>query len=165
MNETLEQILLENLAPLEAPATAIGWWPLGPGWWLLLALVAVAALGLAIWQWSCHRAARPLKTALADIQAAYQTWQSRADTGHYLQAVNHTLRRLALQRDGRTQVAALTGDNWTRYLQRRHPDLSPQLAEALTAGAYSAHPSALIEELHPQVLDLASALHRRQRHA
>ena len=42
--------LLDQLAPLRVP-DPVGWWPLAPGWWLVIMLACVGLLLLARWLW------------------------------------------------------------------------------------------------------------------
>ena len=45
---------LAGLRDIALPA-AVSWWPLAPGWWLLLGLVLLFALALPLWLWWRHR--------------------------------------------------------------------------------------------------------------
>jgi hypothetical protein len=113
----------ENALPLKdlhLPAE-IGWWPLAPGWWGVIALLAAAAAYLA-WRW--YRAWRhnaPRRHALrelARIEAAYLEQRDPVTLGKRLSGL---LRRGMLAYAPRDEVAGLTGEDWLRWLDRGMP--------------------------------------------
>ena len=111
--------LLQQLAPDRAPPP-VGWWPLAPGWWALMALLLLA-LVLAVWL--RKRARRPAKRwqrlalrELAQLQTASR--QAGRDDAHLAREVQQLLRRYAIARHGRETVAALSGDAWLAFVVR-----------------------------------------------
>ena len=42
------EMMLSQLAPLREPM-AISWWPLAPGWWIVVALCIAMLTGWVIW--------------------------------------------------------------------------------------------------------------------
>ncbi len=93
------------------------WWPPAPGWWVLAGVVFV----LALWaggRWLRHR--RRLKwrrAVLAELEALRREYVP-GDGAAYAENVSALLRRVALARYRRDEVAALSGDAWLAFLDR-----------------------------------------------
>jgi len=118
---------LAGLRDIHMPE-AIGWWPLAPGWWLLLGLVVV--LGVALWWWLRWRETqrnKPIifshadivKAALLELNALDQHPDSSASIRHLIIETSHILRRSAMQLDASGSVAGLTGEAWLKWLDSR----------------------------------------------
>lgn len=90
-------------------------WPPAPGWWVVaaVALVLLVWLGLKIRRHSKIRRQRKQIIGLLD-----QLERSSGDTRspEYLARLSALLRRLALTRFPRQQVASLTGMDWLKFL-------------------------------------------------
>ncbi|MGB5735797.1 MAG: DUF4381 domain-containing protein [Thiohalocapsa sp.] len=104
------------------------WWPLAPGWWLLLAALAVLALALwrfdlvwrlrvpiplitlGSWRWDAGRELRQLRREATDA--------SVKDTASEL---SELLRRIAMARHGRNACAGLHGADWLGWLAEHDP--------------------------------------------
>ncbi len=99
---------LANMRPLHLPAP-VGWWPPAPGWWLLLALLLLIA-GLAWWY---YRRTALRRAALAELR---RLQQGAPDDTRLTVDLNQLLRRVALARFPRAQVAALSGTDWLQFL-------------------------------------------------
>lgn len=138
MNTTL----LEQLAPDRAPPP-LGWWPLAPGWWGLMALLL---LGLALAAWLRRRARQPSvkrwqRAALREL-AQLQTMSGQADIddAHIAREVQLLLRRYAIARYGRDAVAALSGDAWLAFVVRHGgSDWAGDSGQTLLRCAYGGH--------------------------
>ena len=98
---------LDQLEPLIAPAP-IGWWPLAPGWWLLIgAIVVIALVVLSIHLIRRRRLQRWMTLFDRQIQAAQQGPAKLA-------AASELLRRAARRLD--PQAVQLQGEAWLRFL-------------------------------------------------
>lgn len=101
---------LDALRPLHEPA-AISLWPPAPGWWVLFLFLSVLVL-LLLWRWkraTLQRAAlRELEILTSKINSPSQQAAS----------VNRLLKRYALVCWPASEVAALTGESWLRFLDR-----------------------------------------------
>ena len=104
------------------------WWPPAPGWWLLLAALALLALALwrldlvwrlrvpiplitlGSWRWDAGRELRQLRRNAAAA--------SVKDTASELSAL---LRRIAMARHGRNACAGLHGEYWLAWLAEHDP--------------------------------------------
>ena len=90
-------------------------WPPAPGWWLLgavlIALLAWAAV-VALRRYRLHRQRQQVLMALANLEHDLACEHATAAMAR----ISILLRRLALLRFPRRQVAALTGNAWLRFL-------------------------------------------------
>lgn len=104
------------------------WWPLAPGWWLLLAALALLVLvlwrfdlvwrlrvpiplvTLGSWRWDAGRELRQLRRDATDASAK--------DTATEL---SELLRRIAMARHGRGACAGLHGADWLGWLAEHDP--------------------------------------------
>lgn len=105
------------LRDLHLPAE-IGWWPLAPGWWVLLALLAAGAIVLLYRTYLRWRANRARRIALRQLVAVTEEYQSSGDVTRLAKQLSELLRRVVLAYSPRTEVAGLTGDDWLRWLDR-----------------------------------------------
>ncbi|MCF7978601.1 MAG: DUF4381 domain-containing protein [Chromatiaceae bacterium] len=105
------------------------WWPLAPGWWLLLGLtIAAVALG---WH---YRRARPILPAIPLLRIGDWRWDARRelqrlrrDSGRAslkarLAELSELLKRIAMARHGRSACAGLHGQAWLDWLSAHDPD-------------------------------------------
>ena len=124
-----------NLAQL-APATAeplplrdillpepVGWWPPAPGWWLL------ALLTLLLLVFGCRfllrqlqqrrQRQRLLKPAQQQLEQIRRRFARSSDTTQLVSDLSMLIRRTALTRYPREQVAGLIGTAWLDWLWSR----------------------------------------------
>ena len=132
-----------NLNPIPGPPLdrlrdihdlgAIPWWPLAPGWWVLLG--AAVLLGLAAWHWrTLLRLRVPIPgltlgswrwtaaAALRDLRGRVRAGQDIKTTAGEL---SELLRRIAMARLGRRACAGLTGTAWLAWLAAHDPQGFP----------------------------------------
>jgi hypothetical protein len=96
----------------------VSWFPLAPGWWVLIALMALAAAAaywrhLAYersWKGQTHRAFTALERQLAS-----------GDTQRIAGVLSVLLRRVAMQSFSRSECAGLEGTDWLRWLTSKDP--------------------------------------------
>ena len=133
------QSLLAQLEPLREPP-AIGWWPLAPGWWLVIALALAALLFAAVWvrrKWLSNRYRRLAQSQLID-------WRNQ-DQGISLEKLNRLLKVTALQAWPSDDVASLHGTNWITFLsattkQQDNADFSPLIEVYRSPSALAPEP-------------------------
>ena len=94
----------------------VDWWPLAPGWWVMIALTAAGLVWLAYrwyraWQFEAPR--RHALRELARIEAEYLEHRDAVELG---KAVSELLRRGMLAYAPRASVAGLTGEAWLAWL-------------------------------------------------
>ena len=99
----------------------IGWWPLAPGWWLVLFVVATV-VGYLVWRaftrWQDNAARRFALRELARYEAEYVEHRNPVTLARQL---SELLRRGMLAYAPRDEVAGLTGEAWLQWLDRGMP--------------------------------------------
>jgi hypothetical protein len=116
---------------------AVSFWPLAPGWWLagFAALTLVCLVAGAFWR----RRISARSTALRLLAEAAERFREDHDAHALAAALSSLLRRSALFRFSRSEVASLHGEGWLRFLSakaRRHP-FPAEVAAALERGVYA----------------------------
>lgn len=94
----------------------VSWWPPAPGWWVLAGILLVVLLLLGRWWLKRRRRGAPVRAARAELQRLREAADPATDPRDYVAAVSALLRRLALVRYPREEVAGLTGDAWLAFL-------------------------------------------------
>lgn len=108
--------------------SAVSWWPLAPGWYLLifLLLVVIAFFCYRFWK---------MRQANAYRRAALQELANKNDAS----SIAELLRRTALAVVPRSEIAEKTGSSWADWLAGQCPDPMPlEVQQLLAAGVYSA---------------------------
>lgn len=134
---------LSQLHDIHLPAS-VSWWPLALGWWLLLALLVVMLLvGFGFYR--RYQRQRWRREALALLR---QLQQQSLTPKMLVVEYSQLLRRVAISRFPRTEVAALTGEQWLVFLdqQMKVPGFQQQGRMLITA-PYSATVEGDLDEL------------------
>ncbi|MEN9503927.1 MAG: hypothetical protein RI964_3212 [Pseudomonadota bacterium] len=121
----------------------IGWWPLAPGWWLVL-LAGVAILGLLVWWLARRQPQQPeLNLALRELEQLQAKYQANSKV--LLRELSVLLRRVAISHHGRERVSGLTGEAWVDFLDQAagKPLFKGKFAQLLTEFPY--RPEAQVE--------------------
>ena len=96
----------------------VGWWPLAPGWWLLIAVLVIAS-ALLIRAWLKHRArSAARRRALRQLEESRSAYAYHGNPVTLGAEVSELLRRTMLAYAPRAEVAGLTGDAWLAWLDR-----------------------------------------------
>ena len=109
-----EQIPIRDLHLPEA----ISWWPLAPGWYVVIA-IALAVCFYLLHLYSQHRsrgAAR--RHALRELGRLTADFEKHGDAVAFSSDMSELLRRTMLAYAPRSEVAGLTGDAWLAWLDR-----------------------------------------------
>ena len=132
------EMMLLQLAPLREPV-AISWWPLAPGWWILLALSVALLAGVFLWLRERRR-----KTAYRRIAlAALEELRSREAGKNEL---NWLLKAAALKAYPREQIAGLHGTAWQQFLASSCPKVASDAFTELDT-LYQREPSPVSSDL------------------
>jgi hypothetical protein len=94
----------------------VSWWPPAPGWWLSLALLLGAAA--VLWYWRRYGSARRslYRQTLQELERIENRFGQKDNERQVLENLSVLLRRVAVSRHPRTQVASLTGRRWLEFL-------------------------------------------------
>lgn len=116
------------------------WWPLAPGWWLVLALVVAIAILFAWWTARRHRRRAALLRLFDDAVAQART------PSEQVAAMSEVLRRAARRKD--PAADALDGDDWLHFLDAGMPQpvFSAGAGRLLRDGAFRSDVSAQAAE-------------------
>lgn len=95
----------------------IPWWPLAPGWWYLLAAIALVPVLIAAGYWLTYHGPwlgwrSDARRKLAALRKALPRENPREVAGR----LSELLRRIAMARSGRRTAAGLTGETWLNWL-------------------------------------------------
>lgn len=116
---------------------AVSWWPLAPGWWILLAIVVVTVIGLYL---LIRRLTKPVikKSARAELQQVLDDYAEHQDAEKLVQQLSILMRRIGISYLPRHQSAGVTGNSWYECLNgiSRNAPLSPQSIELLSSAPY-----------------------------
>ena len=115
---------LAQLHPLREPEL-IGWWPLAPGWWFLLALLFIACTALAYWLRHRYRQRAYRRQAERQLRALLASYQDNGDAVVFTAEINKLLKATALSAFPQRGVAAASGEKWRTLLNETLPDASP----------------------------------------
>ena len=112
MNPTAAATLdLRDIHAAAAPPV----WPPAPGWWLLAVVIIAVLVISALWLLRRYRAYR-IKCQIMDELDALTDSINNEYSLAFLTQLSVLLRRVALRRYAREQVASLTGSDWLRFL-------------------------------------------------
>lgn len=112
------------LRDIHLPAE-IGWWPLAPGWWLLLGMILLGAL-LLLLTIRLRQRRRLRRLALRQLEELARLPEAQLAT-----ALSRLLRQAAISHFPRHETAGLNGQAWLEFLDR------PFAEQPFTQGAGS----------------------------
>lgn len=119
---------LAGLQPIHLPADP-SWWPPAPGWWMVAALLLATLLTLALYLWRKRRWRQWQDSILAEVDKAIA---GHGERSLQIAGLSGILRRAALRRYPREQVASLHGKSWLDFLDRNGGDGRFQQGDATT---------------------------------
>lgn len=107
-----------NLRDIHLPEP-ISWWPLAPGWWLLLALIVITAVAvfLTVKIYRARQLKRDIRQQLTKIKHQFSQSDNKTQLAKDLSAL---LRRANISYYPQTNIAGLTGENWLLWLDNSH---------------------------------------------
>ena len=116
---------LERLHDIALPRD-IPWWPLAPGWYFVISLLALTTLWLAWRFWKNWQANAYRRAALRELDQAKD-----------ITSIATVLRRTALAIAPRELIVSKTGDAWLDWLAEQYPKPLPNsVREHLHADIY-----------------------------
>ncbi len=118
---------LAELKDIHLPAD-ISWWPLAPGWWMLMILCIVLLAGSYGFYHFVIKKRAYRKAALKELDLL---GTAALDPNAYIESVAAIIRRTAIctekNQSGVTRVAQLQGKAWQEYLQQAMPAEQAQI--------------------------------------
>lgn len=109
-----EQLPLRDLHLPEA----IGWWPLAPGWWVVIALAFVGLVVIFRRYLRTRARGAARRYALLQLKELTAEFEQHRDAVAFSSALSALLRRTMLSYAPRQEVAGLTGDAWLAWLDK-----------------------------------------------
>ena len=106
---------LQQLRDIHLPS-AIGAWPLAPGWYVLLGLAVLIILMGFWWGWRVYRHGLAKREALNLLDHYERAYTEQSDTQQNSAAIADVLKRVALAYFPRERVAELHGQAWLNFL-------------------------------------------------
>lgn len=121
-----------NLRDIHLPEP-ISWWPLAPGWWILLAaaLLFIAVLLISRKIYRSRQLKRDIKAELELIKSQFQTTQNKSQLAKSLSIL---LRRASISFYPETNIAGLTGEHWLNFLDKTTAKPSANISFNSSAG-------------------------------
>lgn len=139
----------------------IGFWPLAPGWWVVLGGVILALVLLGYWLY-LQRQPTALKEALKRLDEVVA--DERLGLHQKSQEISRILKQMALTVSDRQEVAKLSGEAWVEWMasRRGQKPLSFRAREFLEKGPYRSQHSdfevpmeSWVGELREIMIDMA----------
>jgi Domain of unknown function (DUF4381) len=112
-----ESQVLAKLHDIQLPAP-IGWWPIAPGWYLLLFLGIVLLTLLFYFAYRFYVNGRAKRRALQLLNTCEQDYRLHRNSQLACMKVSELLRRVALVYFPREQVASLRDEAWLAFLNK-----------------------------------------------
>ncbi|AUM11493.1 DUF4381 domain-containing protein [Ketobacter alkanivorans] len=106
---------LSQLRDIHLPE-AVGWWPPAIGWWLLALLLISIVCGSIYWMIWRHRRLAYKREAIAHMESIRARYLSSRDDAKLLSELSSLLKRTAITRYGRDEIAGMAGNQWLAFL-------------------------------------------------
>ncbi|MCU4653298.1 DUF4381 domain-containing protein [Roseibacterium sp. SDUM158016] len=126
-----QQAALEQLRDIRLPEP-VGWWPLAPGWWGLIALLLLLVAGGLTWRVLRRRTRR--YAALRELSVLRDRLETEGDPGLAAELAA-LVRRVALSAQGR-HLARLSDRAWIEALAEGPGRLPPEVAALIAEAPY-----------------------------
>ena len=96
----------------------IGWWPLAPGWWILIALAAAGLFVLLRRMFRAYARGSARRHALRQLELYCEEYLDHDNGVKFGTQLSELVRRTMLAYAPRGAVAGLTGQEWLAWLDR-----------------------------------------------
>ncbi|MCP8898693.1 DUF4381 domain-containing protein [Gilvimarinus xylanilyticus] len=130
---------LAQLKDIHSPE-AIGWWPLAPLWWVIIAIALLAVVALAFALHRLYRANQYRRDALAELRQMPDDKNNQ----DFARRINTLLKRTAVACYGFERCATLHGQAWVDFLQTSAPRINSANAHVLADAPY--HPAPELDQ-------------------
>ena len=109
--------LLAQMADIKG-LDRVSWWPLGPGWWVVIGIVCVFMIAVVFLKLRRDAYRRSWR---GEANAALDGLRGRPGTRDAVGEFSILLRRIAIQKFSRPQAAGLEGAAWLEWLKANDP--------------------------------------------
>jgi hypothetical protein len=96
----------------------IGWWPLAPGWYVLMIITLLLSFWLFFYLFKRYANSLPKKQALSLLQHYKEQYAKDKNAQLASARVSELLKRVALVYYPRMDVASMHGDTWVQFLNK-----------------------------------------------
>ena len=103
-----------NLKDIHLPEPIL-WWPLAPGWWMVIALLFVA-VGLLVIAKKIYQSKQLKRDIAAELEIIKQQFSQTQNKRVLAKSLSILLRRVCISYQTTQNVAGLTGDDWLLWL-------------------------------------------------
>jgi len=104
------QKLLADMADIKG-LDVVPWWPLAPGWWIVIGVIIAITFGIWLFIWiKAARKRRWQRQALNELSNITS-----------VKELSVFIRRIALQKFQREECASLSGNDWLKWLKVNDP--------------------------------------------
>ena len=127
---------LSDLRDIHLPG-AVVFWPPAPGWWLILGGLLALALGVHLHLRARRRSLK--RAAVRELDGIEASFRSNGDVARLALSLATLVRRVAIARFPKRDVASLHGRDWSRFLVRTSGDrgLTVDLVHDLALAVYA----------------------------
>jgi hypothetical protein len=99
---------------------AISWWPLAPGWWILLALL-LSLFFILLWTLIKKDSPKHQQSLNMLVEQELEKLQQLETDQQFIEELSAFIKRIAISRYGK-KVSGYTGEKWLHFLDSRIPD-------------------------------------------
>ena len=149
LNKTIAEASLNNLHDIIVPE-AIGFFPLAPGWYILLSLLLALLFHFVLKRYRMYKKEQYRREALEELTKLQH--KSRENT----MAVLSLAKRVGLSAYGRENIALLDGDDWWDFMETHsETKVEPELRKEIQTFLYQ-DASSLNESSFEKILSFVS---------
>lgn len=109
--------ILQQLKDIKQPPP-VSWWPLAPGWYILLGLAIVILLVGTYYGYRYWRRARRRRKVLAEVDALRLTFAQNADKQYIASRLSIILKQVLFVAYSPQEVGGLHGEDWLLFLDK-----------------------------------------------
>lgn len=137
MDKTAQQLQLRDIHMPDAPS----FWPLAPGWWVLIVIALVVIYFLYSYWKKQHKKKQLIALMQRQLMTIHDEFRTDKDKHKLAVAVSDLLKRFVRYVLKDSAAASLTGQQWLDYLNSKSPNaIFNEFTVPLTQAQYIAAP-------------------------
>ncbi|KTD34331.1 hypothetical protein Lmor_1728 [Legionella moravica] len=109
----------------------IGWWPLAPGWYVVMSMMFLLIIGIAYWSYKQHINGLAKRKALGLLHIYKENYLKDRNVQIASARISELLRRVALVYFPRAEVASIHGDDWIDFLNKTSKNIDFKQVKAM----------------------------------